>query len=119
LKYSFQHVNFVLPNYDIASRKNLINRAMDSSALSTRAVYENGQTLTKGEMFGPTSSIDIEKPAEFIRKCTAAAATVKRMPKLPLTGGGLAVGFTQLKAILSPMPHSQAADPRNSLHMFA
>jgi hypothetical protein len=51
--------------------------------LLTRVFHENGQTLTKGAIFGPTSSIDIEKATEFIRKCTVAAATVKRLPPLP------------------------------------
>ena len=51
--------------------------------LLTRVVHENSQTLTKGAIFGPTSSIDIEKATEFIRQCNAAAAPVKRLPPLP------------------------------------
>lgn len=117
----FQHVDFVFPNYDIVSRKNMFNRAMAiSTMLPSRAVDENGQTLNKGEVFVRISAIGIEKAAEFKRQCAAAAALGKRMPPLPQSVSGLAVDFfAQLKAISSPMQHSQAAAARNCLDMFA
>lgn len=116
----FQHVDFVFPNYDMLTRKCMFNKAMASTKLPSRAVDSSGQSLNKGEVFGRISAIDIQKAAEFKRQCAAAAALGKRMPPLPTSVSGLAVDFfTQLKAISSPMQHSQAAAARNRLDMFA
>jgi hypothetical protein len=54
------------------------------------------------------------------RQCATAAALEKRMPPLPTSVSVLAVEFfTQLKAISSPMQHSQAAAARSRLDMYA
>ncbi len=116
----FQHVDFVFPTYDMLTRKCMFNKAMASTKLPSRAVDCNGQFLNKGEVFGRISAMDIQKAAEFKRQCATAAALGKRMPPLPTSVSGLAVEFfTQLKAISSPMQHSQAAAARNRLDMYA
>ena len=96
----FQHVDFLFPNYDMVSRKNMFTKTMVSTRLPSRVLGDNGEMLNKGEVFGRISLDDIQKAAEFKRQCAAAAAVGKRMPPLPKSVSGLAVDFfIQLKAV--------------------
>ena len=116
----FQHVDFLFPNYDIVCRKNMFNKAMASTRLPSRSIGVNGETLSKGEVFGQISAVDIQNAAEFKRQCAASAAIGKPMPPVPKSVNGLAVDFfTQLKAVSSPIQHSQAAAATNRLDMHA
>jgi hypothetical protein len=114
----FQHVDFLLPLYDMTTRQEVSNKAFIRSKLPSRE-NSSGGAVSKGELFGRISTRALKKAGEFKKACAEAAARGVRLPLAPSFVDGVSLEFFNSINIYQPMQHSQAAAMRNRQDVYA
>jgi hypothetical protein len=115
----FQHVDFLLPLYDMTTRQEVSNKAFIRSKLPSRE-NSSGGAVSKGELFGRISTRALKKAGEFKKACAEAAARGVRLPLAPSFVDGVSLEFfNSINISNQPMQHSQAAAMRNRQDVYA
>lgn len=115
----FQHVDFLLPLYDMTTRQEVASKAFIRSKLPSRENSSEG-AVSKGELFGRISTRALKKVGEFQKACAEAAARGVRLPLAPSDVDGVSLEFfNSINISNQPMQHSQAAAMRNRQDVYA
>lgn len=115
----FQHVDFLLPLYDMTTRQEVASKAFIRSKLPSRENSLEG-AVSKGELFGRISTRALKKVGEFQKACAEAAARGVRLLLAPSDVDGVSLEFfNSINISNQPMQHSQAAAMRNRQDVYA
>ena len=115
----FQEVDFLLPLYDMKTRRDVAKMSFVRSILPSRNLC-NGSITTRAEAYGRISSEDLQLACSYKMACAKAASEGRPFPQPPVSINGLAMDFfTDISVACIPMQHSQAAAIRNRQDVYA
>lgn len=115
----FQEVDFLLPLYDMKTRRDVAKMSFVRSILPSRNLY-NGSISTRAETYGRVSSEDLQLACSYKLACAKAASEGRPFPAPPVSLNGLAMDFfTDISIACTPMQHSQAAAIKNRQDVYA
>ena len=115
----FQHVDFLLPLYDMITRQEIATVSFVRSKLPSRTQSNNGQ-MSNGEAFGRLSATALQKAGEYKIACAKATRLGHRLPPAPPDIDGIGLNFfTNISISSEPMQHSQAAANKDRQDVYA